>query len=105
MFPAIIAHALNNIISAHAVWNFLQGNNFKDVAIYLYTPLLIIGIILLIWQFPRIKGSLSIGFKMFKEYLQIDENSEETSGDRAFRIFFDIFAAFLIFLMSLMIAI
>ena len=25
IFPVILAHALNNIVSAHAVWSYLQG--------------------------------------------------------------------------------
>ncbi len=105
LFPAIIAHALNNIISAHAVWNFSQGNDFIDIALFLYFPLLIIGFLLLIWQFPRIKESLSVGVKIFKEYFKIDEIGEETSSDRGFRMFVDVIIAFLIFIMSIMIMI
>ena len=123
LIPAIIAHTLNNIVSAHAVWNFLrpiqayvgdpvnllihsnEGNSFSDIAFYLYTPLLIIGVILLIWQFPRIKGSLSIGIKMFKEYFEFDERGEKNNGDRIFRVFIDIVIALLIFIMGIMIAI
>lgn len=123
LIPAIIAHTLNNIVSAHAVWNFLiplqsyagdpvnllihssEGNSFSDVIFYLYTPLLIIGVILLFWQFHRIKGGLSIGIKMFKEYFKFDERGEKTNGDRIFRVFIDIVIAILIFLMGIMILI
>ena len=123
LIPAIIAHTLNNIISAHAVWNFLiplqsyvgdpvnliihssEGNSFSGIIFYLYTPLLIIGVILLIWQFPRIKGGLSIGIKMFREYFKFDVRGEKTIGDRIFRVFIDIVVAMLIFLMGIMITI
>ena len=105
LFPVILAHALNNIISAHAVWNFSQGNDFTDVALFLYSPLLIIGVLLFIWQFHRIKESISIGLKIFKEYFKFDEIREETSGDRRFRVFFDVIMAFLIFIMGIMIMI
>jgi len=59
LFPIIFAHALNNIISAHAVWNYLQGNDFSVVAIYLYLPLLVVSAVLFILYFPRIKNGIS----------------------------------------------
>ena len=123
LIPAIIAHTLNNIVSAHAVWNFLiplqsyvgdpvnlilnrnLGNSFSGLIFYLYIPLFIIGLILLVWQFPRIKGGLSIGINIFKEYFKLDESIEKTNGDRIFRVFIDIVIAMLIFLMGIMIAI
>ncbi|MFX1600000.1 MAG: lysostaphin resistance A-like protein, partial [Promethearchaeota archaeon] len=59
LFPVIFAHALNNIVSAHAVWSFLQGNNFMIVGLYLYYPLLIVGCILFVWYFSQIKEGFS----------------------------------------------
>ena len=68
LFPVIFAHSVNNIITAHAFWNYLQGNEFLTLGLVLYTPLLIISAILLIWQFPRIKESVLIGIKDLKTY-------------------------------------
>ncbi len=105
IFPVIIAHTLNNIVSAHAVWSLNNYIDFSVVALYLYLPLLIIGCILFIWQFSQIRESLSIGFKMLKSYFKRDKASEDTKGDIIFRVFFDIIMALIIFLMGFMIMI
>ncbi|MFX1500891.1 MAG: lysostaphin resistance A-like protein [Promethearchaeota archaeon] len=105
IFPVIIAHTLNNIVSAHAIWSFNNAINFSSLVLYLYCPLLIIGCILFIWQFSQIKESVSIGFSMLKSYFKINETDEDSKGDTVFRIFFDILIAILIFLMSIMITI
>ena len=105
LFPTIIAHTLNNIISAHAVWSSLQEVSFTLVALYMYYPLLIIGCGLFVWYYSQIKESLSIGFKMLKTYFKCDETSEETKGDIIFRVFFDILVGLIIFIMGFMIAI
>ena len=105
IFPVIIAHTLNNIVSAHAVWSLNNYIDFSVVALYLYLPLLIIGCILFIWQFSQINESLSIGFKMLKSYFKRDKASEDTKGDIIFRVFFDIIMALIIFLMGFMIMI
>ncbi|MFX0187463.1 MAG: CPBP family intramembrane glutamic endopeptidase [Candidatus Hodarchaeota archaeon] len=89
LFPVIFAHALNNIISAHAVWNYLQGNDFSIVVIYLYLPLLVISVALFILYFPRIKHGISTGFDEFKTYFKKDESIGESKVDLYFRIFFD----------------
>ncbi len=89
LFPLIFAHAVNNIISAHAVWNYLQGNDFSLVAIYLYLPLLIISVVLFIWQFPRIKQATLTGLSEFKTYFKKDEIIGESNGDLIFRLFVD----------------
>lgn len=105
LVPAIIAHALNNIISAHAVWNLLQGNDFTVVGLYLYYPLLIIGCILFVWYFSRIKEGFSIGIGMLKTYFKREDKFEKTKGDSVVRILFDILMGLIIFLMSFMISI
>ncbi|MEE9377979.1 MAG: CPBP family intramembrane glutamic endopeptidase [Candidatus Lokiarchaeia archaeon] len=105
IFPVIIAHTLNNIISAHAVWSFNNAVDFSVVALYLYCPLLIIGCILFIWQFSQIKESLSTGFKMLSSYFKRDNNNEDTKGDLIFRVFIDILMGLLIFFMGFMIMI
>ncbi|MFW9826977.1 MAG: CPBP family intramembrane glutamic endopeptidase [Candidatus Thorarchaeota archaeon] len=105
IFPAIIAHALNNIISAHAVWSYWQGNDFMFIGLYLYYPLLIIGCMLFTWNFSLIKESLSIGFNMLKTYFKRDKDIEITKGDSYFRVFFDILMGIMIFIMGFMIMI
>ncbi|MFX0134259.1 MAG: CPBP family intramembrane glutamic endopeptidase [Candidatus Hodarchaeota archaeon] len=105
IFPAIIAHTLNNIISAHAVWSFWQENSFTVIALYLYYPLLIIGVMLFVWYYSQIKEGLSIGFKMLKTYFKPDKASEETKGDTIFRVFFDILMGLLLFIMGFLILI
>jgi len=103
LFPVIFAHALNNIISAHAVWNYLQGNDFSLVAIYLYFPLLIGSVIIFIWQFSRIKNGFSTGLNELKTYFKKDESINEAKGDVYFRIFFDILIAVSILFLALLI--
>ncbi len=100
LFPVIFAHALNNIISAHAVWNYLQGNDFSLVTIYLYLPLLVISAALFILYFSRIKNGISSGFNEFKTYFKKDESIGESKGDLYFRILFDLFIAFLILILG-----
>ena len=43
IFPAIFAHTLNNIITSHSIRNNLFGIDFSYMTIYVYIPLLIIG--------------------------------------------------------------
>jgi len=104
IFPAIIAHALNNIVAAHSIWSFIQGIDFQIVALYLYYPLLIIGIMLLVWNYAIIKEGLLTGFKVFKTYFRKD-SKKDTKGDRIFRVFIDILLGGIIFLMGFLIAI
>ena len=101
IFPIIFAHALNNIISAHAVWNYLQGNDFMVVTLYLYIPLLFFSTILFIWQYPRIKMGFSSGFNLFKTYFQVDERIGESKGDLIFRIFLDFLIGVIILVFAL----
>jgi len=102
IFPAIFAHTLNNVISSHSIWNYINGQDFSFMAIFMYIPLLIIGIILFIWQFTRIKESLSIGFKEFKSYFTRDKNIQESSLDTIVRIILDFLFGFIIFLIGIL---
>jgi membrane protease YdiL (CAAX protease family) len=110
ILPAIIAHALNNIVATHIIWSFWHGNSFKFVAFFVYIPLFVIGILfiivclLLVWPFSSVKQGMSIGFKLFKTYFKKDAD-EKTIGDTLFRVFFDILVGCLIFLMGFLIAI
>ncbi|MBY9010835.1 MAG: CPBP family intramembrane metalloprotease [Candidatus Lokiarchaeota archaeon] len=101
IFPAIFAHTLNNVISSHSIWNYINGQNFSVMTIFIYIPLLVIGIILFIWQFSRIKESLSIGFKEFKTYFERDKTIEESSSDAIIRILLDFLFGLIIFLIGL----
>jgi len=105
IIPAIIAHAINNIVSAHAVWGLLQGYSFTLISLYLYYPLLIIGSILFIWYYPQIKEGFSIGLDMLKNYFKRDNTIEETKGDALFRVFFDIIMGLIIFVIAFIITI
>ncbi|MHA2007948.1 MAG: CPBP family intramembrane glutamic endopeptidase [Promethearchaeota archaeon] len=110
ILPAIMAHALNNIVSAHTIWSFSQNVNFLTTTFLIYIPLFIIGIlftivcVLLVWPLSSVKTGLSSGIDMFKTYLK-PERIEKTKGDTVFRVFFDIFLAFLIFIMGMLVAI
>ncbi|MGQ4872677.1 MAG: CPBP family intramembrane glutamic endopeptidase [Promethearchaeia archaeon] len=105
IFPVIFAHALNNIISAHTLWNYLQGNDFIIIAIYLYLPLLIISIVILILKFSTIKTSIISGINFFKSYAENDKEINESKSDKYFRIFFDFLFAGLLFLVGVLFSI
>ncbi len=104
LFPLIFAHALNNIISAHAIWNYQQGNDFIAVTtLYIYFPLLIGSIILLVWQFSRIKTAISVGFKEFISYFTQDSERMENKRDVLIRILIDGFMGLMIFIIGFLI--
>jgi hypothetical protein len=99
----IFAHALNNIISAHAVWNYLQGNDFSLMVYYIYFPLMIAGLFLFIWQFSTIKKGITVIYDDIKDYFNPDEKIQESKGDVYFRILIDIFIGILILALGLFI--
>jgi membrane protease YdiL (CAAX protease family) len=117
ILPVIIAHALNNIVSAHTIWSFWQNISFQITIFYVYIPLFIIGVLfvtvclLLVWDFSNFREGLSNGFSMFKTYFKRESKENErnpkevTRGDTLFRIFIDIIIALLIFLMGMLIAV
>ena len=100
IFPAIFAHGMNNIISAHAIWNYLQGNDFMILGLFLYLPLMVIGVVLLLLEFPLIKESLSIGTKDLKLYFKNDAEINEQTDSKIIRIMLDFLFGFLIFVMG-----
>jgi membrane protease YdiL (CAAX protease family) len=107
LLPAIMAHAINNIVSAHTIWSYWQQYpyfNFQPLALFVYYPLLIIGVMLIVWYFSRIKEGFSIGFPVFKTYFKQD-SKESTKGDLYFRILIDIFIGILIFLLGFLVAV
>ena len=103
IFPAIFAHTLNNVISSFTIWNYINGKEFSFMSMYVYLPLLITGILLFIWQFSRIKESLSIGLKEFKSYFARDKNIEERSLDTIVRIIMDFLFGLIIFMIGVVI--
>jgi len=97
VLPLIIAHAINNIVSAHAVWNYLQGADFFFVFLSLYLPLLVISILLLAWQFSRVKESVLNGLKELKKFFEKDDKNQQSTGDIYFRILIDLLLGLIIF--------
>jgi membrane protease YdiL (CAAX protease family) len=110
ILPVIIAHTMNNIVSAHTIWSFWQGVRFQLVIFFIYIPLFIIGIlfivvcVLLVWPLPSVKRGFSNGFEIFRSYFK-KEKEERTVGDSLFRVLFDVIIGCLIFLMGMLIAI
>lgn len=105
LFPLIIAKTFDSIITSVIIWDFLRGGNFTQLLVFIYIPLLIISLILLILQRSRVKESLQIGVKMIKSYSRNDISLKESSGDKIFRILFDVFLAFLLFLFAILISV
>ena len=108
IFPLIIATTIENVISSVIVWDFINVSNFNyniQLINLIYIPLLVISLIILILQRSRIRESLQIGIKMIKSYVQTDIKLKESSGDIIFRILFDVFFAFLLFLFGFLISV
>ncbi|MBN1801199.1 MAG: CPBP family intramembrane metalloprotease [Candidatus Lokiarchaeota archaeon] len=101
IFPVIFAHALNNIISAFSIWYCLQGFEFFYLTIFMYVPLLVISIILLVINFKRIKESIKTGFSMLGN-ISKDERKPK-SLDVLITIMLDFVFACLIFLVGILI--
>ena len=105
LFPLIIAKTVDSIISSVIFWEFLRGGNFTQLLIFIYCPLLLISLLLLILQRSRVKESLQIGKSLLKSYYKNDAKFNETSSDKLFRILFDILFAFILFLFGILISV
>jgi len=69
LWPLILAHWGNNIISSLVVRNFARGNSFWEVSfLYLYLPLMIIGAISLILSYKSIGRFVKQGFTYLRNY-------------------------------------
>jgi len=101
IFPLILAHALNNIISSHAIWYHIRGWQFGSITLVLYLPLLIIGLILLLWKFSIVKEGLIQGWKDLKEYGKIDKQRVESTAVLFLIIVADLLMGFIIFVLGL----
>ena len=105
LIPLIISRTLDSVISNVIIWDFLGGGNSIQLLFFIYIPLLLISIILLILQRSRVKESLQIGIKMIKSYFSNDIKLEKSKGDKIFRILFDIIFAFILFLFGILISV
>ncbi|MFX1499173.1 MAG: CPBP family intramembrane glutamic endopeptidase [Promethearchaeota archaeon] len=105
LLPAIIAYILNNILFSHLIWNIFHGITSYTLLLFLYSPLFIGSVILLIWQYPRIRESISIGIGTLKSYLKKEDKKEKTTTDKAFRYQIDIIIGLVIFLLGFLISI
>ena len=105
LFPLILANLLNNILLTHVLWSYLHGGGEFLLSLFIYIPLLLIGGIVIMWNYAKIKKTVQVGVKELKMYLKNNKDIKETKGDKRFRIFIDIIIGGLFFLMSIVIAI
>ena len=105
LFPVIFANFLNNLILTHVLWTYLYGGGEFLLSLFIYIPLLLIGGIVIMWNYAKIKKTVQVGVKELKMYLKNNKDIKETKGDKRFRIFIDIIIGGLFFLMSIVIAI
>ena len=71
ILPLILCHAINNIISSIALWNFhTQGSDILNLSLTLYLPFLIVSIILAIIFKSKIKFGLSSYSNLFLAYFK-----------------------------------
>jgi membrane protease YdiL (CAAX protease family) len=69
IWPVILAHFLNNVISSTVLWlNSVQNVTFFDLTKWLYIPLLTISIILAVIFFQEVKSGVKSYFGVFKSY-------------------------------------
>lgn len=103
LFPAIFAHSISNIIMICMIWCFLNGWNYSELMLFIYLPFISFSLFFLMFQYKRIKGSISIGIGMLRKYIKNDDKIDERNDDKYFRIFFDVVIGFLVFLIGLLI--
>ncbi len=69
IWPVILAHSVNNIISSSVIWlTSIQHVNFWDLAKWLYLPLLGISVLLTVIFFKEVKTGVKFYFDTFKSY-------------------------------------
>jgi hypothetical protein len=105
LLPVIIASLFNNLVLSHVIWSYLHGVPIFLLSFFIYTPLLIIGGIVIMWNYAKIKKTIQIGIKELKIYLKNNKDIKETTGDKYFRILTDVIIGGLFFVMSILIAI
>ena len=87
------------------MWSYLHGVPVFLLSFFIYTPLLIIGGIVIIWNYEKIEKTVQVGIKELKLYLKNNKDIKETTGDKYFRILTDIIIGGLFFVMSILIII
>lgn len=69
IWPIILAHALNNVISSSVLWlNGVHNVSFLDLSKWLYLPLIGVSIIVGIIFFREVKSGVKEYFGIFKSY-------------------------------------
>ena len=84
-------------------WGYFNHLDIYQFIIVIYLPLLISGIILFILQFNRVKESISIGLKMFKDYTKYKGIIRLNKFDKIFIIICDFIVGFIISIFSILI--
>ncbi len=105
IFPAIFSHSVSNIIMFVIIWSFSNGWELIEILLVIFIPLIGIGLILLIFQYDRIKDGIKTGLEMLKQYKKNDDKEKETKSDKSFRIIIDFIVGFLVFIIGLLITI
>ncbi len=105
LFPAIFSHSMSNVLMIYIIWCFSNGWKYIEILLFIYFPLLVISLILLIYYYNRIKDGISIGLKMLKKYVTDDDIENESKSDKYLRIFVDIIIGFFVFIVGLLIAV
>jgi membrane protease YdiL (CAAX protease family) len=96
LIPLILAHTLNNIISATALWLFHEKSiAFLDIAKTLYLPLLIVSVLLFVIFFGQVKSGLKSFGKIPHEYFT------ESGDSKIFMILLDLALGFIMFFITL----
>ena len=105
LLPVIIANLFNNLVLSHVIWSYLHGVPIFLLSFLIYTPLIIMGGIIIMWNYTKIKKTVQVGIKELKMYLKNNKDIKETTGDKYFRILTDVIIGGLFFVMSILIAI
>ena len=72
IWPIILAHTLNNVISSSVLWlNGVNNVNFWDIAKFLYLPLLGVSVLIVIIFFREVKSGVKAYFGIFKSYKEV----------------------------------
>ena len=68
IWPLIIAHWMNNVISAFVLRNYLLGVSIQESFMQIYLPILIIGVIVIVFTQPNLRENLDKVMKLVKSY-------------------------------------
>lgn len=78
LWALIIAHWLNNIISAIALQQHLAGQPFIRIATVLYFPLLLISVIILIVKYRSVSRTIVDCWRLLKSYIEINKGKDSS---------------------------